>query len=172
MLFLVIGLVLAAAVAVGLFTTAGSNATPGRPTVGSAAPAFSLPRLGGGAAVGLPQDGAADNRPAVVLFYASDCIPCRTEIPALAAYNRRHPHTGVALLGVAASDPFPAAFARSSGITFPVGLDTSLDVTVGKFAFNGLPEAVFVTSSGTIESIHYGAITVAQLKAGERKLLG
>ena len=170
LVFLLIGLGLAAVLAIGLFTTAGSNPSTGRPTVGASAPTFSLPRLGGGAPVGIPADGANERRAAVVLFYASNCVPCRTEIPALArAYRARH-DPKVALIGVAAADPAPAAFARASGVTFPVGLDNTFDVTEGKYDFTAIPEAVFVTASGTIDAIHYGAITPAQLAAGERRL--
>jgi peroxiredoxin len=171
LMFLVVGVVLAAGLAVGLFTTAGSSPSSGRPGVGSAAPTFSLPRLGGGAPVGIPADGANGTRPAVVVFYASDCVPCHAEIPALArAYRAQHRHP-VALIGVAAGDPSPAAFARASGVTFPVGLDDDVSVTQGRYAFNAIPEAVFVKADGTIDAIRYGAITPAQLAAGEHRLL-
>jgi thiol-disulfide isomerase/thioredoxin len=171
LVFLVVGVVLAAGLAVGLFTTAGSSPSSGRPGAGSAAPTFSLPRLGGGAAVGIPADGANGTRPAVLLFYASDCVPCHAEIPALARAYRAQPRHPVAVVGVAAADPSPAAFARASGVSFPVGLDDKLDVTEGRYAFTAIPEAVFVKADGSIDAIHYGAITPAQLAAGERRLL-
>ncbi len=175
--FLVLGLVLAAALGIGLFTTVGANVTSGRPNAGGPAPGFSLPRLGGGPAVGIPADGGAHGRPAVVLFYASDCVPCQTEIPKLAATYRHQRAAGgrgatVAVIGVAAADPAPASFARKSGITFPVGLDPSLAVTGGTYAFTEIPESVFVTGDGTIAAIHYGALTSAELLAGERRYFG
>ncbi len=173
--FLVLGLVLAGALAVGLFTTVGSSTTGGRPAVGQPAPTFALPRLGGGPEVGIPADGGAAGHPAVVLFYASDCVPCQSEIPALAALYRHQQREGrppAALVGVAAADPAPAAFARSSGVTFPVGLDTHLTVTNGAYAFTALPEEVFVTGAGTIADVHYGALSASALVAGERRYLG
>jgi thiol-disulfide isomerase/thioredoxin len=170
--FLVVGVILAAVLGVGLFTTVGSHASPGRPAVGQPAPSFSLPRLGGGAPVGVPDDGGGHGRPAVLLFYASTCAPCRTEIPRLAAAYRAQRAHPVALVGVAAADPSPGAFARASGVTFPVGLDSSLDVTEGRYYFTGLPEAVFVRGDGRIAGIHYGAVSTAQLAAAERHLLG
>jgi thiol-disulfide isomerase/thioredoxin len=121
--------------------------------------------------VGIPSDGANGSRPAVLLFYASWCVPCHTEIPALAQAYRAQRRHEVAVIGVAANDPSAAAFARSSGVTFPVALDSSLDVTGGRYDFTGLPEAVFVKADGTIDAIHYGAVTPAQLAAGERRLL-
>jgi thiol-disulfide isomerase/thioredoxin len=170
---LVLGLVLAALLGVGLFTTVGGGHAPGRPNPGDAAPAFSLPRLGGGRPVGIPTDGGAAGHPVVVLFYASDCVPCQGEIPKLATVYRAQEARGtpaVSLIGVAAADPAPAAFARRSGVTFPVGLDDNLDVTQGKYDFSEIPEAVFVNGQGTIVDIHYGALTPAELAVGERSL--
>jgi peroxiredoxin len=167
----VIGLVLAAALAIGLFTTLGSNSTTGGASTGHPAPDFSLPRLGGGAPVGIPDSGGSSGHPAVLLFYASDCTPCRTEIPQVAAFYRHQHDPAVSLIGVAAGDPNPTAFAKASGVTFPVALDSSLSVTESTYAFTGLPEAVFVKGDGTIKSIHYGAVTPAELLAGERALL-
>lgn len=172
MRFALLGLVLATALGIGLFTTIGSGTTQGRPVIGEAAPTFSLPRLGGGAPVGIPSDGGGGGKPAVLLFYASDCTPCRAEIPAVAAFYRHQRSKSVALIGVAAADPDPVGFARSSGITFPVGLDNSLDVTEGKYYFTALPEAVFVNRNGTIAGIHYGAITPVELAGEEAHLAG
>jgi peroxiredoxin len=171
--FLVLGIVLAAVLAVGLFTSLGSSSKPNasRAATGHPAPSFSLPRLGGGPDVGIPTDGGAAGKPAVLLFYASNCVPCQTEIPELAAIYRIRSNNKVAVIGVAAGDPNPKAFAKASGVTFPVGLDNSLDVTEGRYAFTGLPEAVFVKGDGTIAHIDYGAITPAQLLRGEQALL-
>jgi thiol-disulfide isomerase/thioredoxin len=177
--FLLIGVVVAAGLAVGLFTGVGTGThSPGRPQAGGAVPTFALPRLGGGAPVGVPADGGGNGHPAVVVFFASWCGPCKKELPALAAaYHRQqaaHSRLAkVALIGVD-GDITPSAgqqFADDAGVTFPVGSDEHLTVTQTTFDFHGYPEAIFVNADGTVAAVHYGAITTAQLVQWERRLL-
>jgi thiol-disulfide isomerase/thioredoxin len=177
-IFLVVGLVLAVGLAIGLFTGVGTHSSGGRPGAGSAAPTFSVPRLGGGASVGVPIDGGGHGRPAVLLFFASWCVPCQKEIPALAATYRRQQaeHTRlarVALVGVDGDDGTADAktFVHHAGVTFPVGVDHRYTVTEGLFYFTGLPEAVFVNGDGSIAAIHYGALSSDQLVRWQQRLL-
>ncbi len=179
LLFLGIGIVVAALLGVGLFTSRGSsNGSSGRPQAGDPVPTFSLASLEGGAGVGIPTDGGGNGTPAVLLFFASWCVPCQTEIPGIAhVYSQEHGIrsrlAAVRLVGVDGSDPPSSAlaFVQRSGVSFPVGRDGDYSVTNGKFGFTGLPEAVFVRADGTIAGIHYGAITPAQFTAWQRKLL-
>lgn len=177
-IFLLVGVVIAAALGVGLFTGVGTPSTPVRPVVGATLPAFSLPRLGGGATVAVPADGGGNGRPAILLFFASWCGPCQREVPALASAYHHQQQEGsrlakVALVGVDVSDPTASAlaFVRKSGVTFPVGADRNATVMNGMFQFTGLPDAVFVDADGRIAAIHQGALTSSVLVSWERKLL-
>lgn len=170
--FLVVGIVLATALGVGLFTSFGTP-KPAVPTVGAAAPAFSLPLLGGGGKVGTPANGGGDGKPAVLVFFASWCTPCQTEVPAIAAAYRHQAGSGrVAVIGVDGNDPTSAAlaFVHESGVTFPVVVDPDFQVTEGLYYFSGDPGAVFINGNGTIDHIVRGPITRSDLLTWERRL--
>ncbi len=169
--FLVIGLAVAVALGIGLFTSIGAP-SQSTPTVGSTAPAFSLRALGGGADVGTPTDGGGGGRPAVLVFFASWCGPCQSEIPAIASAYRAQGHGRVEVIGVDGMDPTDQAlaFVHRSGVSFPVAADTTYRVTEGLYGFDGDPDAVFIDGKGTIERIVHGPITRAELLSWERQL--
>lgn len=181
LLFLGVGVVLAVALGVGLFSTYGKKGTQGGdggvPRPGDPVPSFTLARLGGGAPVSVPADGGGDGRAAVLVFFASWCGPCQKEMPALAhTYAREQssssPLARVRILGIDGADPTADAlgFVHRSGVTFPVGVDGDYRVTQGRFGFAGLPETVFVTSNGTIAAIHYGGVSAQTVVAWQRRL--
>ncbi len=172
LVFLVVGVILATGLGIGLFSSLGSPKAS-VPTAGSVAPTFTLAALGGHGTVGVPADGGGNGRPAVLVFFASWCPPCRTEIPALArAYRDQPPRTRIPVIGVDGMDPTAAAlsFVHRSGVRFLVAADPLYRVTEGIYAFNGDPNAVFIRADGTIARIVHGPITAAQLAAFERDL--
>jgi peroxiredoxin len=178
-IFLVVGLVIAAALAVGLFTSLGTpkSKSGGLPQAGAQVPSFTAPRLNGAGTVQVPDDGGSGGTPAVLLFFGNWCHICHTELPELAQAVRRQDQAGGALakvrvIGVDSEDSksVGAAFVHSSGVGFPVARDPDLAVTSGDFYFNGDPYAVFVKGDGTISAIVPGAISVAKFTAEERKL--
>jgi peroxiredoxin len=169
---LVVGLVLAAALGVGLFTSLG---TPSQavPAVGAAAPGFTLSLLGRGGTVGTPADGGGGGKPAVLVFFASWCAPCQTEIPAIAATFRHQAlKDRVQVIGIDGEDPAKQAlsFVHDSGVSFPVAVDSDYQVTEGLYYFRGDPDAVFINRNGTIAHIVRGPITAAELVSWERRL--
>jgi peroxiredoxin len=172
LIFLGVGIVVATALGIGLFSSLG---TPKQvvPAVGATAPSFSLGRLGGGGSIGTPADGGGSGRPVVLVFFASWCTPCEVEMPALAAaYRHQSPHSRIQVIGIDGMDPTKdaLAFIRHSGVSFPVAADPVFQVTEGLYYFTGDPDAVFVNSDGTIAGIVRGPITSAQLAGWEHRL--
>jgi thiol-disulfide isomerase/thioredoxin len=188
--FLVIGVVLAAALGVGLFTSVGtSQGTPGSgsgsgsggPYAGGPVPGFTAPNVGpvGGSQVSVPGDGGSGGTPAVLLFFGNWCPSCHQELPPLAAEVRQDAAAGGSLarihvIGVDSEDSRSSAqsFIRSSGVTFPVAYDPDISITSGLFYFTGDPYAVFVRGNGTIDRIVRGdVLTPSSLAADERALI-
>jgi peroxiredoxin len=178
--FLLVGVALAAALGIGLFTSLGTNPqSNSAPHVGGSVPSFSASRVNGGGTVSVPGTGGGQGVPAVLLFFGNWCQSCHQELPPLAAAVRRQEAAGGALsrvhvIGIDSSDSKGSAesFIKSSGVTFPVASDQNLEITSGAFYFQGDPYAVFVTARGTIDRIVRGAtLTPAELTSDERALI-
>src|ERR1019366_1786455 len=175
--FLVIGLLVAAALGVGLFTSIGTNKSAGPPHQGGPVPSFSAPRLNGSGTVQVPADGGGGGTPAVLLFFGEWCTVCKAELPPLATAIRDQAASGGALgkvhvIGVDSEDSRATglAFVKSRGIGFPVAFDHNIAITSGAFYFEGDPYAVFVKGDGTISAIVPGPISVAKFTAEEKRL--
>ena len=144
---------------VGL-TVAEGSAGP-RPS----APAFSLPRLGGGSPVSVAVGGHR-RRPVVLTFFASWCTPCQTELPMIAgvARDERRSGVGVAFVGVDGNDDASSgeAMARSSGVSFPVAVDADSSVAP-RYGLVGYPDTVFIDAGNHVVGTVQGPVTRAEL---------
>ena len=176
-----IGVVLAAALALFLFVGLGTGSNGTRGTggvvpVGSAAPNFVLPEVLGGTPVDLHALGVDRHHPVVLNFFASWCTPCRAETPMLASTAQAEQAKGSVLqfVGVDAADPPADAvpFIRQSGITYPVGQDSTLHVTAGTYGLNAEPNTFFIDESGTVIGHVIGPVTKPQLDRWIHKLVG
>ena len=177
-IFLVLGIGLATLLALFLFR--GLSTKPGQafPGVGSSAPAFSLLSTTGVTHVGTPADGAGSGRPVALLFFGAWCSVCHSELPPLARAvhdqeSGASPLKRASVVGVDSLDSpsEAAAFATSSGVTFPVGSDGDARVTSSLYGFTGDPYAVFISGSGRIVAIHRGPMSVGQFVTFEHRAL-
>ncbi|MGH2705745.1 MAG: TlpA family protein disulfide reductase [Actinomycetota bacterium] len=162
--------------AYGLLHTRGAKSA-----VGSAAPAIDLPLLGGGRVTSAELAG----KPLVVNFWASWCLPCREEAPALQRAWTQNRDGDLVVLGVNIQDGEEDArsFVEEFGITYPIARDVNLDLAT-KFGVRGLPETYFIDHTGRFRAIGsgkkidtqrgtavLGAITPAVLRSQVAELL-
>jgi thiol-disulfide isomerase/thioredoxin len=95
----------------------------------------------------------------VINFWASWCVPCRSEMPALQRLSRRTGPQAARVVGVSVDSDLNLAreFVRAYGLTFPNyadGADKALQRALGVKA---LPATVLVTADGRIAARIVGA---------------
>ena len=104
--------------------------------------------------------------PLVVNFWASWCIPCRTEMPLLQqAY--RTANGQVQFLGIDSNDTSSAAtaFLHQVHVTYPVGSDDG-GSTATEYGLFGLPTTVFISPNGRIVGRIVGQLHLDTLSNG------
>jgi cytochrome c biogenesis protein CcmG/thiol:disulfide interchange protein DsbE len=123
---------------------AGELAKGGHPV----APAFALQRLDGSGPLSIAD---LRGKAVVVNFWASWCLPCKDEAPALQSTYERYRKQGLVVLGVDLEDFKQDAqrFAKRYGLTYPIVRDTN-KVTVGRWGVTGYPETFFVDRRGRL----------------------
>jgi cytochrome c biogenesis protein CcmG/thiol:disulfide interchange protein DsbE len=116
--------------------------------VGEPAPAFELEQLTGDGEISLAQ---FRNKPVVINFFASWCLPCKDEAPILQETFEQHRDKGLVVLGIDARDfrGDGRKFVERHGLTFPIAFDGK-GSTLGRFGLTGFPETYFIARDGTI----------------------
>lgn len=134
-------------------TTGG--APPPSSREGFSAPDFTLDSLDGG------QTTLSDLRGQIVLvnLWASWCLPCRAEMPAIERVYRSYKDLGLEVLAVNATNQdsvdAATAFVQERGLTFPVLLDRT-GSTSAAYNLRGLPSSFFIDRQGVIRSVVIG----------------
>jgi len=149
--------VLAVLAVVGLLTFGLLSKGSSGLALGEAAPASPLPRLEGGGS-----GSVADYRGRWVLvnFWASWCVPCREEAPALESFQRRHADADFTVLGIDSRDLSGdgRAFVERFGLTYPQLRDGDGDAA-GEFGTTGVPENFLVDPRGKVRLLVRGPVS-------------
>lgn len=92
-------------------------------------------------------------KPVVINFWASWCIPCRTEAPLLERMWKEYRERGVIVLGIDYVDTEDAAkrFIQEYGMTYPNGPDLGTRISQ-TYRITGVPETYFITREGKMLS--------------------
>ncbi len=151
-MLLFVGLALGAFLgAMVIFNTASSNKGP---RVGQPLENFNLTQLEGSSL----QLAALKGKPAIINFWATWCAPCKEEMPLLEKYSRKY-SGALTVVGVNSQEQpgIVRDFVTEFGITFPIALDYSGDLT-RSYLINGFPTTFFVDKDGILRNLHIGIL--------------
>jgi cytochrome c biogenesis protein CcmG, thiol:disulfide interchange protein DsbE len=119
--------------------------------------------------------GRLRGRVVVVNFWASWCVPCRTELPTFQRVSREFAGQPVSFVGVDASDQRAAAakMLESKGVTYPTVFDRQgiYGGLASRWSVTGLPQTWFVAKDGTRSLRVARQMTAAELRAAIKRLL-
>ena len=139
------------------------------PLVGTPVADLELPYLEGEGSVKLADAGGDI---LVVNFWASWCLPCRAEHPALVETARRWESAGVRVVGIVYQDDAASAvrFLDELGRGYEIVTDEGGKAAIA-FGVFGIPETFFVDRDGLIAGVVRGPIDAATLESALEKLL-
>jgi len=139
----------------------GQTATPA---------SFTLSRIDGQGKLSLA---SLRGKTVVLNFWASWCIPCKTESPRLEAAWERYRSQGLVVVGVDANDFASDArkFAARYHLTYPL-LHDGAGKTLTPYGVTGFPETRFIDKRGRFVGEHViGQISSSQLEKNIQKAL-
>ncbi len=144
---------LAAAVALSIPAVAGAPALPEQMT------------LTGGQRMKL---GDLHGRVVVINYWASWCVPCRTEIPLLARYYRQHLPQGLVVIGISVD---PGANGKGQATATSIPYPQATWVGGADIAVSAVPMSYVIDRHGRVRYAKAAAFTAQSLDAVVRPLL-
>ena len=109
-----------------------------------------------------------DYRGQVVLvnLWATWCLPCKEEMPALQSFYDRHRDQGFVVIAINDGDPTADVlqFVKDYQLSFPVWLDPTYIATEQAFKTLTLPSSFVIDRTGTIQLQWVGGISLRMLE--------
>lgn len=99
----------------------------------------------------------------VVDFWATWCIPCKKDMPAYAALQRKYGDRGLVILGFSMDYVVPAEVKRygeSVNANYPLLMAADAEVAEKFDGFEGLPTAFLIDREGNIRYMKTGSLEV------------
>lgn len=139
----------------GLGPAGSGVSTQTAPEAKHPAPELDLATVGGPPLV----LGAMRGRVVLLNFWATWCVPCRTEMPLLERTYQRLKRRGLIVVGVDKQEPRAAVslFLRTLHITYPVMLDSSGDASL-QYQVSALPTSFVIDRQGIIRAVRIGMV--------------
>lgn len=135
--------------------------------IGQIAPNFLLQTLDGE----LVRLSELRGRPVFLNFWATWCIFCVSEMPAMQQLSDRYgDQLVVAGINVGESRDQAAAFVRQTGIRYLLLLDLDRDVTKAYTIFS-MPTTYLINQDGSIAFVRYGVLTLPEMDDIVRPLI-
>jgi thiol-disulfide isomerase/thioredoxin len=111
---------------------------------------------------------ALKGRIVILNFWATYCLPCRKEMPDLAAIQNEYAALGVQVIGASADEPSERTkvlqFVKETKINFPVWMGASTADMIRFGVGTALPGTVIVGRDGRIAKVISGVVNQTDLK--------
>src|SRR4051795_9616802 len=162
--------VLAVLALVGLLVYGLVSKGSSRVTVGEQAPTASLPRLEGGGGGSLAE---YRGRWVLVNFWASWCVPCKQEAPALERFQQQHGGERFTVLGIDSRDLSGDGqrFVERYGLSYPQLRDGD-GAAAHDYGTTGVPENFLVDPRGRVRLYVAGPVDEGYLEGAVAPLVG
>ncbi|MBI4115986.1 MAG: TlpA family protein disulfide reductase [Candidatus Omnitrophica bacterium] len=130
----------------------GSWVSPGSELIGNPAPNFTLSNL---ASQKTELAKVINEKPALLVFWATWCPSCVEEVPILKSWNEKYPQ--LQILGINVQEPAQRVqvFVEKEKIRYPILLDENGDVA-SQYGLVGIPAAVLVAKGGRVLYFGFG----------------
>jgi cytochrome c biogenesis protein CcmG/thiol:disulfide interchange protein DsbE len=130
---------------------------PSTADIGQAALPLKLPLAGGGGDLDLSQ---YRGKVVALNFWATWCVPCRSEMPVFEQAQQQYRDRGLVVLGVdfQEGDDEILAYLHEIGVTFPSAVDRTGE-TARQWRATGLPTTFLIDRDGVIRDVRVGAFT-------------
>jgi thiol-disulfide isomerase/thioredoxin len=115
------------------------------------------------------------SRIVILNFWATYCVPCREEMPDLAAIQNEYAALGVQVIGASADEAEDRAkvmqFIRETKINFPIWTGATLADMIRFGLGSALPGTVIIGKDGRVAKVISGIVNQADLKKQIETLL-